>query len=642
MNHHETSETAQNTQAIESQPPLIPRAILFGNPERASPRISPDGTRIAYLAPRDGVMNLYVRALGEAEAHPLTEETVRPIRAFYWAENGRHLLYPQDVGGDENFHLHRVDVETGETTDLTPFPGVRASLFALEPDHPDTILLTMNRRDSRFFDAYRCELPTGELTCIAENPGNVIGWEANHDLEVCAAVASRPDGGSDVLVRDSTDAPWRVLLSCPFGERADVLAFTPEGKGLYLLTDKDVNTVRLFVADVATGERQQIHAREDVDVSNLWFHPVTRTPDAIAYNRSRQEWHALDAETAADIAALQKADAGDLIEVSRSRDNQVWTVGFLRDNGPVRYYLYHRTTGQTEFLFTSRPSLEGLALATMTPVEISARDGLVMPCYLTLPPNVPPQNLPMVLLVHGGPWARDMWGYSSEVQWLANRGYAVLQVNYRGSSGFGKAHLNAGNREWAAKMHDDLLDAVEWAVSQGYADRSKIAIMGGSYGGYATLVGLTFTPEVFACGVDLVGPSNLLTLMESIPPYWEPIRAQFIQRVGNPETERDFLISRSPLFKAECIVRPLLIAQGANDPRVKQPESDQIVAAARQNAKDVLYLLYQDEGHGFARPENRISYTAAVESFLATHLGGRFEPAHPGEEPPIVPSDARP
>jgi dipeptidyl aminopeptidase/acylaminoacyl peptidase len=272
----------------------------------------------------------------------------------------------------------------------------------------------------------------------------------------------------------------------------------------------------------------------------------------------------------------------------------------------------------------------------MRPVDIPARDGLVMPCYLTLPASGPTKNLPLVLLVHGGPWARDAWGFSPDVQWLANRGYAVLQVNYRGSSGFGKAHLNAGNREWAAKMHDDLIDATEWAIAQGYADRNRIAIMGGSYGGYATLVGLTYTPEYFACGVDIVGPSNLLTLMASIPPYWKPIRSLFTLRLGDPDTEPEFLKSRSPLFLADRIVRPLLIAQGANDPRVKQPESDQIVAAARNNGKDVLYLLYKDEGHGFARPENRISYSAAAEAFLAKHLGGRFEPAHPGEEAPVV------
>jgi dipeptidyl aminopeptidase/acylaminoacyl peptidase len=615
--------------------PLIPRTTLFGNPERTSPRISPDGTRIAYLAPRDGVLNLSVRTVGQTDDRPLTAETVRPVRAFYWSEGGEYLLYPQDSGGDENFHLNRVTVATGETVDLTPYPGVRATLLATSPEHPEMVLLTMNQRDSRFFDVYSCHLQTGEMTLVATNPGNIVGWEPDHQLQVRVAIASRPDGGNDVLARNTPEEEWRTLLSCPFGERADVVAFTPEGAGIYLLTDKGVNTLRLYGMDIHTGELRLIHAREDADVSNLWMHPVTRTPDAIAYNRSRAEWHALDPDTAADIATLKMLDSGDPIEVSRSRDNQVWTVGYLRDSSPVRYYLYHRGSGRAEFLFTARPALEELPLATMTPVEIIARDGLAMPCYLSLPPVAHPQNLPMVLLVHGGPWARDSWGYSSEVQWLTNRGYAVLQVNYRGSSGFGKWHLNAGNREWAGKMHDDLLDAVDWAVTQGYADQHRVAIMGGSYGGYAALVGLTFTPEVFACGVDLVGPSNLITLLESIPPYWEPLRAQFMQRVGNLELERDFLISRSPLFKAECIVRPLLIAQGANDPRVKQAEADQIVAAARANGKEVLYLLYGDEGHGFARPENRLSYSAAVEAFLAKHLGGRYEAAHPGEEPPV-------
>lgn len=616
--------------------PLIPRAVLFGNPERTMPRISPGGDKIAYLAPRDGVLNIYLHTIGQDVDQPLTADTVRPIRSLYWAENGRHILYPQDSGGDENFHIFRVDVETGETIDLTPFPNAKASLVAMDPAHPDTVVLMSNHRDVHLFDAYRCDLRTGELTLAAENPGNVTSWEADSELMVRAASASHEDGSTDILVRHSETQEWQKLLSCPFGERADILGFTPEGSGVYLLTDKDVNTARLYLMELAAGERQQLHAREDVDVYSLWVNPITRTPDAVGYNRLRLDWYPLTPETGADLEFLRTVDDGDVADVTRNRDNSVWTVGYARDNGPIRYYLYYRAEQRVEFLFTSRPSLEGLNLAKMRPVDIAARDGLVMPCYLTLPANGPTQHLPLVLLVHGGPWARDSWGFSPEVQWLANRGYAVLQVNYRGSAGFGKAHLNAGTRQWAAKMHDDLIDTCEWAIAQGYADRDRIAIMGGSYGGYATLVGLTFTPEYFACGVDLVGPSNLLTLISSIPPYWKPIRSLFTLRVGDPDVEPELLKSRSPLFFADRIVRPLLIAQGANDPRVKQPESDQIVAAARNNGKDVLYLLYKDEGHGFARPENRVSYAAATEAFLAKHLGGRCEPAHQGEEAPIV------
>jgi dipeptidyl aminopeptidase/acylaminoacyl peptidase len=425
-------------------------------------------------------------------------------------------------------------------------------------------------------------------------------------------------------------------VTFPFGESGGPVSFTPDGKGLYLLSNKEVNTSRLYEAPVAGGEFKLLHAREDVDIASILFDPVRRTPDAVGYNRERMNWVPLAPEITADLESLRSADDGDLSEVSRSRDDGTWVVGYIRDNGPVRYYLYDRETKRATYLFSNRPAIEELTLARMKPVDIIARDGLVLPSYLTLPPNVPATGLPLVLDVHGGPWARDFWGLNMEAQWLANRGYAVLQVNYRASSGFGKAHLNAGNREWAAKMHDDLVDAVQWATHEGYADPARIAIYGGSYGGYATLVGLTFTPELFCCGVDVVGPSSLITLLNSIPPYWAPLKAQFAQRVGDPDKEPDFLKSRSPLTFADRIVRPLLVAQGANDPRVKQPEADQIVVSARKNGKDVMYLLFPDEGHGFARPENRMKFYAAAETFLAKHLGGRCEPPHPGEEPPIV------
>jgi len=628
---------SKTVEYLDSLPPLIPRATLFGNPERVGPKISPDGKRLAYIAPRDGVLNVYIRTVGKEDDRPITQETVRPVRAFHWAENSRQILYPQDVGGDENFHIYRVDVATGETTDLTPYPGARASVVALEPDHPDTALLSLNTRDPRYFDVYRCNLATGDLTPVAENPGNVVSWEADSDLNVRGAIATFPDGGSQLWVRDTPDGEWRTLIAFPFGEQGGPVAFTPDGSGLYVLSDKDVNTQRLYEAPVAGGDFKLLHAREDVDVAGLLFHPIRRTPDAVGYKRNRMDWVALDPEITADLEALRAVDDGDLSELSRSRDNGTWVAGYVRDNGPVRYYLYDRATRKATYLFSNRPAFEDLTLARMIPVDIRARDGLVLPSYLTLPPNVPAKGLPLVLDVHGGPWARDFWGLNAEAQWLANRGYAVLQVNYRGSTGFGKAHLNAGVREWAAKMHDDLIDAVDWAIREGYADPARVAIYGASYGGYATLVGLTFTPERFCCGVDVVGPSNLITLLNSIPPYWAPMKALFVKRVGDPDTEPEFLTSRSPLTFADRIVRPLLVAQGANDPRVKQPEEDRIVEAARKNGKDVMYLLFADEGHGFARPENRMKFYAAAEAFLAKHLSGRCEPAHPGEEPPIIP-----
>jgi dipeptidyl aminopeptidase/acylaminoacyl peptidase len=364
-------------------------------------------------------------------------------------------------------------------------------------------------------------------------------------------------------------------------------------------------------------------------------HPTTYTIQAVAFNYTRPEWKVLDPSIQGDLDYLRTAARGDLLVTSRTLDDRLWTVAAIVDDGPARFYLYDRTARKATLLFTHRKALEGLPLAAMHPEVITSRDGLKLVSYLTLPVGSdarragrPDQPLPMILLVHGGPWTRDTWGFNGEEQWLANRGYAVLSVNYRGSTGFGKRFLNAGSREWAGKMHDDLIDAVDWAIKEGIADRGRVAILGGSYGGYAALVGLTFTPDVFACAVDIVGPSNLETLLNTIPPYWEPGIAMFTTRVGDHRTAegRRFLESRSPLTFVDRIRRPLLIGQGANDPRVKQSEADQIVAAMQRRGIPVTYVLYPDEGHGFARPENRLSFNAVVEAFLSRHLGGRVEP----------------
>ncbi len=620
-------------------PPLLPRDLLFGNPERAAPKLSPDGTLLAYLAPKEGVINIWVRTLGEEDDRPVTGDILRPVRIFEWAEDGRHLLYLQDTGGDENFHVFSADVVTGKARDLTPFPGVRAMLLGKSHRFPETVVISHNKRDPHIMDAFRCDLTNGELTLVASNPGNVISWVADPDLQVRAALASTPDAGTELWVRETEEDAWKTLITFPFGEEARLVGFTADGKSLYLITDQDVNTQRLYQVNCTTGEKTLVHAREDVDLSSIMIHPTSRKVQAVGYNRARHEWIALEPEVAEDLAFLKTISDGDGSMVSRDRVDQTWVVVYSHDDAPTRWYLYERATRVLTLLCTDRPALEEAPLAKMTPVDIPTRDGLIMPCYLTLPLGVAPEKLPLVLAVHGGPWARDYWGFSPEVQWLANRGYAVLNINYRGSTGFGKAYMNAGNREWAAKMHDDLLDAVQWAVEQGYADPDCVAIYGGSYGGYAALVGLTFTPEVFACGVAVVGPSSLITLLNSIPPYWAPLKADFVRRVGDPDTEPEFLLSRSPLTYADRIARPLLVAQGANDPRVKKAESDQIVAAARKSGKDVTYLLFEDEGHGFARPENRKKFYAATEAFLARHLGGRAEPAHPGEDPPLVSED---
>jgi dipeptidyl aminopeptidase/acylaminoacyl peptidase len=362
------------------------------------------------------------------------------------------------------------------------------------------------------------------------------------------------------------------------------------------------------------------------DAGGVLRHPRTRKLEAVEFIRARSEWTLLDRSLQGDFDALRKVRDGDFAVTSRDLADQYWIVAYDVDDGPLYFYLYHRATKAAKILFSSRPGLEKFKLAKMQPISFQARDGMTIDGYLTLPVGVAAKNLPLVLDVHGGPWGRDTWGLHNEVQWLANRGYAVLQINFRGSTGYGKDYLNAGDREWAGKMHSDLIDGKNWAVQQGYADAKKVAIYGGSYGGYAALVGLAFTPDEFACGVDIVGPSNLSTLIQSIPPYWAPIKAMFDKRLGKIETDEEFLKSRSPLYKANQIKAPLFIAQGANDPRVKQAESDQIVAAVRKNNKPVEYLVFPDEGHGFARPENRLKFYAAAEPFLAKYLGGRAEP----------------
>ncbi|HRI15480.1 MAG TPA: S9 family peptidase, partial [Verrucomicrobiota bacterium] len=378
-----------------------------------------------------------------------------------------------------------------------------------------------------------------------------------------------------------------------------------------------------------------IAASPEVDSGSVMIHPKTKVVEAVSFESGRRQWKVIDPSVQADFDALTKVYDGDFSIVSRDRADQTWLVAYTSDRGPVRFYSWDRPTKKATFLLTSQPKLENLTLAEMKPVVIPARDGLKLNGYLTLPPGVPAKNLPMVLFVHGGPWARDNWGYSPYVQWFANRGYACLQVNFRGSTGYGKKFLNAGNKEWGLKMHDDLIDAVDWAIAQGYADPKKVAIFGGSYGGYSALAGVTFTPDKFACSVDIVGPSNIRTLLSTIPPYWKPLLAQFAVRVGdiNDPKDAELIKNASPLFKADKIVRPLLIGQGANDPRVKQAESEQIVDAIIKNGGNVTYVVYPDEGHGFARPENRIDFNARAEAFLAANLGGRTEPVQGGKVP---------
>ncbi|TPV95997.1 MAG: S9 family peptidase [Myxococcales bacterium FL481] len=621
-----------------SDPNLIPRDVLFGNPERAAPSISPDGQQILFLAPLDGVLNVWISPTNDVTAaKPITADKKRGIRFATWAWSGKYVLYIQDKDGDENWHLYRVDPTSGVTKDLTPYDGATAWFIADEPEIPDEVMVTINDRDPKHHDLYRLHLETGERTLVRQNNEGLAQFIVDRKYKLRYAMKQRPEGGRDVLAPTGKDG-WRTVFTIPHEDdmSTSIRGFDRAGRTAYLVDSRGRETSALVAVDARTGKEKTILAQDPkVDVGRVRISHVDQTVRAVSFNYLRQRWEFLDERAKADAEYLATVSPGESFVSSADAKDEVWIVGYEQDAGPVRYYRYDRKAKQATFLFANKPKLEQQPLVPMHPRVIKSRDGLELVSYLTLPVASDPDRdgrpnaaVPMVLFVHGGPWARDSWGYQPYHQWLANRGYAVLSVNFRGSTGFTKAFLNAGDREWAGKMHDDLIDAVNWAVTEQIAQPDKVAIMGGSYGGYATLVGLTFTPDTFACGVDIVGPSNLVTLIETIPPYWQPMIETFAKRMGDHRTPqgRQRLQERSPLTHVANIKKPLLIGQGANDPRVKQAESDQIVAAMQQRGIPVTYVLYPDEGHGFARPENRKSFNAVTEAFLSECLEGKYQP----------------
>jgi len=611
------------------EPELIPRRVLSGNPVKARPRISPDGKMMAYLAPVKNVLNVCVKTIGKEDDRVVTRDDNRGIRSYFWAEDSEHIMYLQDVGGDENWRLYGVNLKTDEIKDLTSYEDVQVQIIHSDKHFPNELLIGMNKENPKVHDVYRLDLTTGKLNLVAKNPGNIISWLADADLKVRCAMAAKPDGGFDLMVRENEQADWEKLLTWDSEDSMTSwpVSFTKDGNSLYLIDSRDVNAGRLVKTEMKNGKIEVIAEDPQYDVGNVMIHPDSYEVQAVAFTRARNEWIVLDESIKDDFKAVAKLDDGDYFVSDRDNADETWLVSFTKDNGPVSYYAYEQRKKKGTFLFNHIPELEKYRLARMEPISFQARDGLTIHGYITFPIWKQKKNLPMALCVHGGPWGRDSWGYDSIAQWFANRGYVCLQVNFRGSIGYGKAFVNAGDKEWGGKMHDDLVDAVRWAVEQGYANPEKVAIYGSSYGGYAALVGATFTPDVFCCAVDIVGPSNLLTMLKSIPPYWSTMLAMFHMRVGNPDTEAEFLKSRSPLFKVDNIKIPILIVQGANDPRVKQSESEQIVEAMKKIGLEYEYMLFEDEGHGFAKPENRLKFFAAAEKFLAKHLGGRCEEA---------------
>ncbi|MGB3341361.1 MAG: S9 family peptidase [bacterium] len=617
----------------QNEPQLIPREILFGNPVKSYVRLSPDGKLLAYLAPLEDVMNLWIKTVGKDDDRPVTHDKNQGIRYYVWAEDNKHLLYAQDIAGNENWRLYAVDLKTHEIRDMTPFENTQVQMLETNKDFPNELVLSMNKDDPKSHDVYHLDLRSGELTMIAKNAGNVIDWIIDTQFKVRGAIIARSDGGHGLFVRNSESEKWQRIAqwdsensmnSAP-SYRGPATMFSKDGKYLSFMDSRDFNAGRMVTIELATGDMIVLAEDKQYDVDDILIHPDTYEIQAVSFEKSRREWVVLDESIKSDFETIKKIECGDFSILSRDNADNIWLIAFGKDNGPTTYYIYDRKTKQGNFLFNQRPELDKYTLAPMEPVSFMSRDGLTIHGYITYPVNKEKKNLPLVLDVHGGPWARNRWKFDPRIQWLANRGYICLQVNFRGSAGYGKDFLNAGDKEWGGNCQNDLIDAVNWAIENGIADPERIAIYGESYGGYTALVGATFTPDLFCCAVDAFGPSDLISFIKALPSWYTTLLATIHKRVGNPDTEEDFLKSRSPLFKIHEIKNPILIAQGANDPRVKQEESEQIVAALEKAGIEHEYIIFPDEGHGFRKPKNRLKFYAAVEEFLAKHLGGRCE-----------------
>jgi dipeptidyl aminopeptidase/acylaminoacyl peptidase len=625
-------------------PPLIDRQLIFGNPDLAGAQLSPDGKYMAFLKPYRDTLNIWVKRTDEpfTQARPLTDSTTRPLRNFFWTRDGRFILYVQDQGGDENFNLYAVDPtaspaagrDVPPSRDMTGLKGVRVQIYAVPRDNPDVVCLGINDRDPAWHDVYQLRLSTGERTLLRENRDQISGWFFDDAGRLRLAVRVAPNGDTEIL-RVDADRLVKVY-DCSVFESASPVRMHADGQRVYMVTNRgsQVDLSRLVLFDPRTGKEELVESDPlgRVDFGGASFSDVTNDLIATSYIDERVRIYWRDKGYARDHQWLQKRLPGkDISFTSGTRDEQLWVVVATSDTEPGETYLFDRRTKRLTFQYRLYDKLDRQHLAPMKAIRYASSDGLEIPAYLTLPKGVPARGLPLVVLPHGGPWARDVWGYQRQVQFLANRGYAVLQPNFRGSTGYGKKFLNAGNGQWGDLMQDDLTWGVKYLVAQGIADPRRIGIMGGSYGGYAALAGVAFTPKLYAAAVAIVAPSNLITLLETIPPYWEAARRLFHTRIGDPNRPEDRarMERQSPLNAADRIETPLMIVQGANDPRVKKSEADQIVVALRDRGFPVEYLCAPDEGHGFARPINNLALYAATERFLATYLKGRFQATMP-------------
>lgn len=618
---------------------LIPKKILFGNPEKTTVRLSSDGQYISYLAPHKGELNIWVAPADDmTKAVPLTEDK-RGLRSYLWAKDNKHIIYSKDGDGDENWRLYSLNIHTKEVKLLTPEKGVRAGVLALSNVSPDVILVQHNQRNPEYFDIYKINLSNGKTELFFENKEKYLGFIVNHDaLKIIAASKLMPDGQCEYYHLIDNKPP-KLVYTIPADEMVTTewLSVKKGEDIVYMLDGSGSHDLPVLVEfELSTQKKQEIFVPTQGEVSDYITHPQTKAIRAISENYMQEKWHVIDQSIQEDIKIISNLEQGEFSVISQTYEDDKWLVAFAKSDGPVHYYIYSRAGKNAKFLFSSDSKLDKLDLVEMHPIIIKSQDSLELVSYLTMPKetNYTPGErinapVPLILLVHGGPNVRDGWGFSPMVQWLANRGYGVLQVNYRGSTGFGKKFVNAGDGEWAANMQRDLEDAADWAIKEGITSKDKVGIMGGSYGGYATLVGMTMTPDKYALGVDIVGISNLETFIHTIPPYWKPARAHLNKMMGvdvDSDAAKALLKKKSPINYVSNIKHPLMIVQGANDPRVNRAESEQMVEVMKKNNIPVLYLLYPDEGHGVARPVNKMTMYSYIESFIAKFLGGRVEP----------------
>jgi len=609
----------------EQIPRLIPLEDFFKNPESTGYDLSPDGAHIAFLKPWQKRLNVHVQKIGEEEVTRITSATERDIAGFIWANNER-IAYVQDTAGDENFRLYAVNIDGSGFQELTPFEKVRVGIVDELENDPEHMLIDMNKRDARVFDVYRININTGQMEMIAQNPGNITGWMTDHDGKLRIALTT--DGvNTGVLYRDTEKDDFQTLVTTSFKDTFNPLFFTFDNKNLYVASNIGRDKEAIYEYNVEKKENiRLIYEHPEVDVNTLMKSDKRKKITGTYYYTEKLHYHFFDEDREQLQAELERRLPGYEVRVySMSKDETKVLVRTFSDRSLGAYYFLDRGTNEFLKLVDVSPWLNEDELCKMEPVSYTSRDGLTIHGYLTLPKGLKPKNLPAVINPHGGPWDRDTWGFLPDVQFLANRGYAVLQMNFRTSTGYGREFWEAGFKQNGLAIQDDITDGVKWLIDRGVADPERVGIYGGSYGGYCTLAGLAFTPDLYACGVDYVGISSFFTILEGIPPYWEPMREMFYEMVGHPEKDKELLERISPLFHADKIKAPLFVAQGANDPRVNKIESDQIVEAVKKRGVEVEYMVKDNEGHGFRNEENRFDFYRAMEKFLAKHLGGRAE-----------------